>query len=143
MPKRGEKHFLGNINQKALIQKKGAVLLVQYPKSNGKSSGKWDLPGGRLNVGEQPSAGLEREVFEEVGAKIEVNRVISTGTILNLNGLPNFFVIYNATLTNPDQAFKAEKGEIAAAEWIKPEKVLKLPFTYPEYQEVLRKILII
>src|SRR5947207_1396266 len=68
-----EQHFVGKIAQKALIEKEGKILLVQYPQSESNSaSGKWDLPGGRLNINENPIESLKREVREELGVEIEV-----------------------------------------------------------------------
>ncbi|WP_413376534.1 NUDIX hydrolase [Paenibacillus taichungensis] len=38
-------------------------------------NGKWELPGGTLEVGEKYMDGLEREVMEELGAKLVTYRV--------------------------------------------------------------------
>ena len=77
MLKKGEKHFVGQVNQKALIRKAGKILLIQYPKRDKKVGGRWDMPGGRLNLGEKALAGLKREVFEEIGAEIHVEKFLS------------------------------------------------------------------
>ena len=110
MLKNNETHFVGQINQKALIQKEGKVLLVKYPdysdKHPIKARGKWDMPGGRLNVGEKTLAGLKREVFEEIGTKISVQKILTVGTFVNLGGQPNFFIIYECSLENDNVAFK-------------------------------------
>jgi 8-oxo-dGTP diphosphatase len=47
----------------AVLQNK--VLLIQ--KARGPYTGKWDLPGGSLEFGEEPLDGLKREVMEETG----------------------------------------------------------------------------
>ena len=52
-----EQVFTGWVAQKALIQKEGKVLIsLDATQSN------WDLPGGRINVGEDPKEGLAREI---------------------------------------------------------------------------------
>lgn len=52
---------------KALIVKDGRVLLLKEPKFRG---GKWELPGGGLDFGEDIHAGLRREIEEELGVQV-------------------------------------------------------------------------
>ncbi len=42
--------------------------------------GRWSTPGGILEPGEQPAAALVREVFEETGVRVAVERVASVVT---------------------------------------------------------------
>ncbi len=51
----------------ALVIKNGKVLLVRA-----KSHGKWELPGGGVELNEKIKDGLVREVFEETGYKLSV-----------------------------------------------------------------------
>ena len=141
MKKPNETHFFGNINQKALIYKDGKILLVQYPESDKKASGKWDMPGGRLNVGENVIDGIKREVLEEVGLKILIEKIVATTTYTNLVNVPTFLVIYQASLVDKNKPFVLEKGEIGKAQWFPPEEFFTLPIIYKEYQEALRGIL--
>ena len=53
---------------KALIKnEKGQILLVK------EKSEKWDLPGGGIDHGEEPEAGLRRELQEEIGISNNIN----------------------------------------------------------------------
>ncbi len=52
---------------KALIVKDGKILLLKEPKP---LSGKWELPGGGLDFGENIYAGLRREIEEELGVQV-------------------------------------------------------------------------
>src|SRR4051812_48882988 len=58
------KHPVFEVSVKALIYQDGKLLLAKD------DSGKWDLPGGRLDEGEDIEACLHREVLEELGVKV-------------------------------------------------------------------------
>lgn len=52
------------------------VLLAQ--RKPGKSNAlKWEFPGGKLKAGESPESCLAREIEEELGLKISVNKIFS------------------------------------------------------------------
>ena len=53
----------------ALVARDGCVLLARRDREPGE--GKWDLPGGFLDEGEEPLVGLRRELREETGLEIE------------------------------------------------------------------------
>ena len=60
------------IDVRGAVFRDGKILLVQE-----KSDGKWCMPGGWADVGELPSAMVEREVWEESGFKVKVEKVIA------------------------------------------------------------------
>ena len=54
----------------ALFDADGRVLIAQRPA--GKAlAGRWEFPGGKLEPGEDPRAGLERELREELGVDVQ------------------------------------------------------------------------
>ena len=54
----------------ALFDADGRVLIAQRPA--GKAlAGRWEFPGGKLEPGEDPRAGLERELREELGVEVQ------------------------------------------------------------------------
>jgi ADP-ribose pyrophosphatase YjhB (NUDIX family) len=62
--------WLSGVN--AVVLGAGSVLLHQRS-----DDGRWSLPGGILDPGEQPAAGVVREVFEETGVHVEVRRLVA------------------------------------------------------------------
>ncbi len=135
------KHFTGQIAQKALIERDGKILLVQYPEGEKYIGGKWDLPGGRLHVGETALEGVIREVEEEIGVPVVIEDVLVTGVNVIREDLQIFFVMYRAHLVDANATLAPEVGEIGKVEWRDMAEVFTLPFVFPVYQEMLRPFL--
>ncbi len=55
------------LSVKGLYVRDGKLLMV---KESSKLSGKWELPGGGLDFGENIQEGLKREIEEEMGLKV-------------------------------------------------------------------------
>lgn len=53
-----------------LIHREGAILLIKRRFDPNK--GRWSLPGGLLEIGEDPEEAAKREVTEELGLSVEV-----------------------------------------------------------------------
>jgi 8-oxo-dGTP diphosphatase len=56
---------------KVFIIKDERLLLVKRSNDNVQKPGIWEVPGGRLEPGENPYEGAKRVVIEEVGMEIE------------------------------------------------------------------------
>ena len=134
-----EVHFEGQIAQKAFIENDaGQVLLVQYPFDENPAAGKWDLPGGRLNINESPLDGVKREVHEEIGAEIIVDGIITTAVNVVTETFKLYIVVYRAKLVNPMVPLVAEENEIGKIEWHDKEDLLTLPMLNTVYTEALK-----
>jgi 8-oxo-dGTP diphosphatase len=59
----------------ALLTRDGEVLLTQM-SSLTRIEGRWTLPGGGIDHGEDPRDALRREVYEETGLRVEPGRVL-------------------------------------------------------------------
>lgn len=53
------------------------LLLKRSPESKGNPD-KWDLPGGKVDPGENFEEALHREIFEETGLNVSLNHVLGT-----------------------------------------------------------------
>lgn len=60
----------------AIIIKDGEVFATQ--RGYGEFKDWWEFPGGKIETGECPRAGLEREIKEELDAEIEVGVLLHT-----------------------------------------------------------------
>jgi mutator protein MutT len=55
----------------AVIEKHGKVLIAQRRK-DGRLGGKWEFPGGKVELDETPEQALKRELREELGIEAEI-----------------------------------------------------------------------
>jgi 8-oxo-dGTP pyrophosphatase MutT (NUDIX family) len=63
----------------AVVVAEGALLLTQLASHTG-APGRWNLPGGGLDVGESPTRGVVREVAEETGQVVHEVRLVEVMT---------------------------------------------------------------
>tara|TARA_B100001564_G_C20222750_1_gene482437 strand:- start:165 stop:566 length:402 start_codon:yes stop_codon:yes gene_type:complete len=66
-----------------IIDDDNRVLMLKRSNYVDKYAGEWDLPGGHIQVGEELSVGMRREVKEETG--LEINNPIFVQKIENLD----------------------------------------------------------
>lgn len=57
---------------KSLIINNQKVLTLKRRDDNPHAAGEWDIPGGRLEPGENPFDGLKRETLEETNLQIDI-----------------------------------------------------------------------
>ncbi len=58
------------VNRALVLNENGDILLIKRTKDDTYMPGKWELPGGKLDPGQDISNALEREVLEETGLVI-------------------------------------------------------------------------
>lgn len=105
----------------------GRILLVRRA-----DDGYWELPGGRVEVGESASAAVIREVAEEAGVAITVTGLAGIytdpGHVLAYphNGgiYQQFAVCFHAVTTDCDA--QPDRKETTAAAWFAPERATRL-----------------
>jgi len=107
----------------------GRVLLIQ--RARAPWLGRWSLPGGRLEAGEDAEACARREISEEIGLQIAALRPVVQ---MNLGGPQHFVLQVFAT-----RAFSGDivtNDEIADHRWVDPGTIGTLPTT-PGLAEVI------
>jgi 8-oxo-dGTP pyrophosphatase MutT (NUDIX family) len=111
----------------AVRDDQGRVLLVRR-----RDSGNWELPGGRVELGESATTAAEREVVEESGVTIKVTRLAGVYTdpghvMVYRNGevRQQFSLCLHAT-ARPEQP-RPDHDEVTDAAWIDPDDLDHLP----------------
>jgi 8-oxo-dGTP diphosphatase len=59
----------------AVIEREGLLLIAQRP-SNKLLPLKWEFPGGKVEVGEDPMLAIQREIREELGCDVQIRRAL-------------------------------------------------------------------
>lgn len=122
-----KKYRLGQQLQKpkgtlAVVRNNGKVLMIRRAAHIDRAPGFWGLPGGVLEKGENPEAGAERELREEVN--LEGNALVLLGTQPSMNQAYELFWVevqvedFSTLAPNPDEA--------AEARWVSPEELSRL-----------------
>ena len=128
-----EEHFVGKVAQKVLLVKNDQVLITRDSRDT-----VWELPGERLNKGEDPATGLKREVFEELGVVIQVGQPVYVNQFKHTrDGAYAFVVVYTATLEDDLAAFTVDPVEVADMQWVTENTWNEYEF-YPEYAKALK-----
>ena len=119
------------------------ILLIK--KSRGPHTGKWDLPGGTIEFGEEPYETLKRELLEETGiAEIEGTiRSAKSYTIIypykdnQLEEMHHIGIIYNVKVLNKsyDLKINGDEQDSLGARWISLEEIHNIEVT-PFVREV-------
>jgi ADP-ribose pyrophosphatase YjhB (NUDIX family) len=97
------------------IDHDGSYLVLRQPHRPG-----WSLPGGLLSRGESAAEGVEREVHEETGLRVEVGLPLSvqvSGRVRRVD------VIYRIRVD--DRPEVTAGGEATAARWLPPGQIVR------------------
>ncbi|MDQ5955552.1 MAG: 8-oxo-dGTP diphosphatase [Patescibacteria group bacterium] len=129
-------NFVGRVAQKAIIEHGGKILLL---RNHGRQT--WELPGGRLHAGEEPRAGLARELKEELSVDVSVGAPIDIGTfVLKKTNEPHFVVVYAATLTDDHAELVMPPDEVEEIRWVGKEEIEVLDI-WDDYRNALQRFL--
>ncbi len=102
-------------------------------------SGRWTLPGGGIDLGEQPELSLAREAHEETGLSLSDVRLAGVSTARWTGRAPDRVVedfqavqvLYTATAPTDVEPHVIEVGgSTSAVAWLAVEEIAGLPLTY-------------
>ncbi len=103
------KCLLKNEYNKYLILKK-----TEEEAKNDASENLYDIPGGRMEYGEDIIDTLVREVFEETGIKLKLNqieKILNAKSIIRKDGLNLVVITYIANVKNCSVKISSEHSE--------------------------------
>ncbi|MEN9390193.1 MAG: MutT/NUDIX family protein [Candidatus Parcubacteria bacterium] len=115
--------FVGKVCQKAIIVKDEKIFV-----SRGVGDKVWEFPGGRMHLGESAKDGLEREIREELGLKINRGVAVYADRYYHLRepDMPHFGIFYVCTLVD-DSPIAADESEVQEYKWISRDELNDLP----------------
>jgi len=137
--------------QKAFIEHEGALLLVRKSADDPERPGLWEVPGGRMEFGEELDAHLKREVAEEVGIDVDPGQAFAIWE-WKMNGRrategQQVQVVAVARVCTPRSTELSAVGRLADdylddAEWVPVDEVLQrqlIPSLIPVVEAFLQQ----
>lgn len=120
----------------------GEVLLMQRSLKDRNRPGMFDLPGGGLNIDEDPVAGAVRETYEETGVLVDENRVEYVGfsSAKSKYGHSNSRFFYLAQIAELNPELRLQPDEAAWAGWVPLQEAV--PMLGHEVQQYMGNVLI-
>lgn len=120
------------VNRCVLLNEDGDILLIRRSKKERTAQGQWEVPGGKLEEGQNLSTALEREVLEETGLLIDpmsqlvfaYSEVISDGPY---KGLP-YVVIFGVGRVAGGKLKLSEEHNQSS--WVSYEEALDYPLKH-------------
>ncbi|MDP2669142.1 MAG: NUDIX hydrolase [bacterium] len=108
-----ENHLFADIPVKALIENEGKILIML-----GADDDHWQLPGGRVNEGENLEEALKREIKEELNLDIEPISVFGAFLFKSASGKNHIVLVYKCRVLNNLDEIKFNDGETKEIRWV-------------------------
>ena len=106
----------------ALIINKNGQLLACRRGPHSSLPGKWEFPGGKIEIDETPEAALKREIHEELDISISIQTVLDTVT----HHYPDFTIALSPFLCQIKDSQSPKCIEHAELRWINPSEANSL-----------------
>ena len=110
----------------AIIKKNSKVFITQ--RGHGEFKGKWEFPGGKVEVGETPEEAVVREIREELKSAIKVERLfdeikeVRDDKVINVKFFICSLVSGNLELTEHLDSKWVEPSEIVDKDFLEADK---------------------
>ncbi|GII78775.1 NUDIX hydrolase [Sphaerisporangium rufum] len=123
------------ISVKLVVDMGGKVPLLMNERDE------WELPGGKLEVGETPEVCVYREVFEELNLTVSVEEIIDTWVYEITRNRHTFIVSYGTTYDGDEQVRSSnEHKELGLFSYLEV-PALRMPEPYKRTIQTWQKII--
>lgn len=102
-----------------VISERGRLLVLKRAPEMRYRPGSWDLPGGHLETGEGIEECLRREVREETGLRVEIDRLLG----VHKAGGPYVQALYACRATETVGDLTLREHEHVDARWVRPREL--------------------
>lgn len=133
----------------AFIVRNGKILLIQ--ENHAPDKGKWNIPAGKMDFGENPLDAAKREAFEEAGINFAPTALLGIHSIYRKDVPGEIHALRVIFLGEANNDISLEHGEavggvveIADYKWATPEEVLAMDdelFRYHDIKDLVRSFL--
>lgn len=114
-----------------MIAEYGAEIALLRRASTGEFAGAWELPGGKINPGEDIAAGVLREAQEEMGVPVELLPfqpvMIDNRPILDGKHMGKWYTAYGYIGTATSRELTLDPDEHEDAMWLTVDEALAMP----------------
>jgi 8-oxo-dGTP diphosphatase len=121
----------------SFIIDKGKVLLIKFNDKKGSWSGKWSVPGGKVEFGERVIDAVMREAKEETGLDVEPTELISVDEAIV--GEEKHYIFLNFVCEVKGGTL-GHGSDAAAIGWFSKDDLGKIELNHPSIERALRKI---
>ena len=111
-----------------LVEKDNQILLVR--RVYNPHRGKWSLPAGFVNAGEDPAEAARRECLEETGLNVRVTRLLDIHAGREHAGGADFIIVYQAEMLD---GHLTAADDVDAVDWFSREDLPELAFEATRY----------
>jgi 8-oxo-dGTP diphosphatase len=120
-----------------IVNKDNEILLIRRRDNDPHKPGVWEVPGGRLELGENPFEGLKRETLEEVGIDIKILNPLKIHHFTRDDGQKITMITF---LCKPDSNSVSISNEHTHHEWVHLDKAKsKICPCFQEDISIIRK----
>ena len=118
-----------------VIEEHGRLLVLRRALRMPYKPGAWDLPGGHLALHETLEECLRREIGEETGLEVEIDRMLGAR---KASARPYVQVIYACKPTGSRRELVLQPREHSDARWVKVEELTALGELIPYLEDAVR-----
>jgi 8-oxo-dGTP diphosphatase len=122
-PNHISRKVFARVGQKAIILDEENRILMMKRSDKTEAAGKWSLPGGALELNEDPTQGIKREVEEETGLIVDDLKLFDARSRTSPD---NDFVVVLCYVGKADSTQVQLNWEHTDFQWVAVEDALKL-----------------